>query len=396
MSLKRLRMHFILIMLVCAGCTVLPEQSEIEQLNTPLLLVIDDPRSEREKREIKGNGYAALIDYDSDPILARITKQVTSDYGLIVSEQWPLKSLGVHCIVIESPSEHVLSKLKQDRRVKWVQAFNQYDVQGEVRVPQQKNHVETVIQHHADMLSSTSSKGKGVDIVVVDTGADYSHPALKDSNLLYKDFAKRRGVGHKEAHGTAVVGLIAAQPVEANQRLAGFTGFSPQASVHHFRGCWQDDNGKGKCNTLTLALALDAAVAIRPDVVNLSLSGPSDMILEKIVEKLIANGSVIVTAFDEKRSHNERFPNAQPGVFYAYGVDSTTPQPIPEHSLVAPANALSLAPNGEYDVFTGHSIATPHLTSLAANFIGDNPQSTQQDMVNQLKQWLTKETPNNQ
>jgi subtilisin family serine protease len=390
MSLKYSLMPWVLLIVVFAGCTAIPEQSEIEQLNTPLLLVIDDPRSERERREIKGNGYAALIDYESDPMLSRVTKQVAKDYDLVVSEQWPLKSLGVHCIVIESPSEQVLRELKKDRRVKWVQAFNQYEVQGE-QIPNQANFAESVTKHHAEMLESTSSKGKGVDIVVIDTGADYNHPSLKASNLLYKDFAKRKGIGHKEAHGTAVVGLIAAQPIETEQNVANVTGFSPQASVHHFRGCWQDNTGKGKCNTLTLALALDAAVAIKPDLINLSLSGPSDIILEKIVEKLIQNGSIIVTAFDEKRALHERFPNAQPGVIYAYGVKGDSPQLVPEHSLVAPANALSLAPNGEFDIFTGHSIATPHLTSLAANFIGDNPQSTQEDMVKQLKQWFTKQ-----
>lgn len=370
------------------GCASVPNnQSAIDTLNKPLLVVIDDPRNERQRRDAVGNGYNAPIDYDSDPALSRVTRELAKDYNLVVSAQWPINSLGVHCFVIESPANDVLTSLKQDVRVKWIQPFNQHDVKGEFLQPD-SSPAATELEPTLPSTNQSQSKGKGINIVVVDTGVDYNHPALKDSDLSYKNFVERKGMGHAEMHGTAVVGLIAAQPSN-NLGVPTFTGFAPEASVHHFRGCWQDNSGKGKCNTLTLALALDAAVAVKPDLVNLSLSGPADLILEKIIGRLIADGSIVVSAFDEKRAQHERFPNAQQGVFYAYGIHDTIPENIPENSLFAPANALSLAPNGQYDVFTGHSIATPHLTALAANFIADNPNSSHNDIANHLKQWLT-------
>ena len=375
------------------GCASFAPQVQLNTLTEPLLVVIDDQRSERQRREAAGNHYNALFDYSSDPLLARVTREIANDYNLTLSEQWPINSLGVLCFVIESPSTDVLDTLKRDERVKWVQPFNHYDVKGELQsLPQA---TDANVPNRTQFQEPASSDGKGINIVVIDTGMDYDHPALQNSKLRYQDFVSQRGGGRNEAHGTAVVGLIAAKRMNG-QGVPNFSGFAPEASIHHFRGCWQDDHGKGRCNTLTLALALDAAVAVKPDLINLSLSGPRDVILEKLIQRLINEGGVVITAFDEKRAYDERFPTAQNGVFFAYGISDALPSNIPEYSLLAPANALSLAPNGQYDVFTGHSIATPHLTALAAKYMGDNPDSSHDDMVMHLKQWLTDRYPNYQ
>lgn len=363
--------------LVLEGCATVPEVA-FDQLRDPLLVVIDDPRSERRRRGAMGANYDLLINYEQDPVLQRVTREIAQDYHLTVGSQWPIQSLGVHCFLIEKPAADVLAVLNQDKRIRWVQPFNQFQVKS--------SQATRDLSQDPLKLPQLPYTGKGVDIVVVDTGADTKHPALRSTKLNYRDFAQKRGLGQKEAHGTAIIGLIAAADRDSQSPVKGLV---PDADVHHFRGCWQDQDGKGRCNTLTLALALDAAVSVAPDLLNLSLSGPADPVLEAIVAKLLQQGTVVVSAFDEKRPSNQRFPQAQNGVIYAYGVGHDWPNNVPAQTLLAPANALSLAPNGEYDIFTGHSIATPQLTAMAASLLAGDPNLSQLNLATQLKQWLT-------
>ncbi|MBO1255944.1 S8 family serine peptidase [Alteromonas sp. 5E99-2] len=365
----------------CATSSKVKQNSvALESLNHPMLVVIDDPRSERDRRGLGGVLYGSAGSYEDAPVLARVTNEIASDYQLIVASQWPLKSLGVHCFVIEMPTADVLSKLEQDERIKWVQPFNEYQLQGSA-VDDHQSSVEK-----SNGFPVLPHKGKGVNILVIDTGADINHPALSSTNLRYKNFVRNKGNGHDESHGTAVTGLIAAMPYNDNSVVKGF---APEADIHHFRGCWQDDKGKGKCNTLTLALALDEAVSLEPDLINLSLTGPADPILDEILNKLIAKGTLVISAYDESRSQTARFPKAQKGVVFAFGIDPAKNKVLPQDSIFAPAHALSLAPQGQYDVFVGHSIATPQLTAMAACVKSADPKLSHLDMVNHMKQWFT-------
>lgn len=345
----------------------------------PLLLVIDDPRGERRKFGAQGPGYSAHVDYAQDPILQRATNQLVEEYQLLAADQWPLKSLGVHCILIESPPVDVLERLTKDKRVKWIQPFNEFDTQFSKSSQAPKL---TVISPSIVLPNN----GSGIDIIVIDTGADVSHPAFNDSGMRYQNFVIGKGNGKDEVHGTAVMGLLAANGSSSKTPVRGLTS---QANLLHYRGCWQKSDGKGKCTTLTLALALDAAIASNPNILNLSLSGPKDRILEALIDKLINQGTIIVSAHDSKRASTDRFPLPQPGVIYAYGTSDEELIQIPSDTFLASSTAMSLSPQGLYDVFTGHSIATPQLTAITASLLYADPTISKNTIANRLKQWLT-------
>src|SRR5437879_13748718 len=79
-----------------------------------------------------------------------------------------------------------------------------------------------------------------------------------------------------------MAGLIAAV---ANNHI-GIVGIAPQAELEVFEACWQlePDSDAAACNTFTLARALAAAFASGAPLVNLSLAGPSDPLLNALVE----------------------------------------------------------------------------------------------------------------
>ena len=253
------------------------------------------------------------------------------------------------------------------------------------------------------------TSGNGVRMVVIDTGANVLHPALRDSDIRYENVVNAKGNGKDESHGTAVTGLIAAKHARPKNNLAdatdqydrlpasaqsGVIGLAQNAAIHHIRGCWENHLNEGICNTLTLALALEVAITIEPEIVNLSLSGPADPVLDALVQKLTNSGALVVTAFDQKRSLDERFPQKQPGVWYAYGVDSylegaqSLDENIQQMLFTAPRHALSLTSTGGYDLFTGHSIATPIISGIAATFWARDPTKKRDSIVSMVTDWL--------
>ncbi|MEM0912010.1 MAG: S8 family serine peptidase [Pseudomonadota bacterium] len=362
------------------------------EFKEPLLLVIEDPRGERKRFGAHTSpGYAANVEYNKDPVLQRAAKKIVDDYALVAGQQWPLRSLGVHCIVIETPTPDILVRLKGDRRVKWVQDFNQFNTELREQ-PQSEDKAPVNDQPIIDPPIMTPNvklpnRGLGINILIIDTGLNTQLSAFSDTRMQYKDFVSDSEDGQDEIHGTAVTALLGAQGDNADMPM---NGMMSDANFMHYRGCWQKSDGKGVCTTLTLALALEAAIEATPDVINLSLSGPADRVLEALVEKLLAQGTIIVSAHDNKRNQNNRFPQPRPGVIYAYGMSDVKPFYISSNTFLASASAVSLSPQGSYDVYSGHSIATPQITAMAASLIGTDPAVNKKSIANRLKAWLTR------
>lgn len=361
-----------------SACSSTPKANPLTRNIAPdaLVVVIDDPRGETRRRGI-GPGYAVRLSYEDDPLLHRRAEAIAVDHALSILAEWPLRNLGVHCFVVSKPSAQQVAALRDDNRVRWVQPFNEFSTQLARQAPGDGAIIER-------FMRQVSEGGDGVTIAVVDTAVDRAHPDLRRSDVSSQNFAGARGTPQGESHGTAVVGLISAVP----QSSDGVAGLAQEANVHLLRGCWQDENNRGRCNTLTLALALDAAVDLNPEVLNLSLSGSRDRILDELLGKLLDNGTLVVAAFDEKRKPAERFPSPRPGVVYAYGADSGTPPAKLPNVFYAPRHAVSLAPMGAYDVVSGHSVATPQLAALAARLMDRHQDATRNQIVAALEQWL--------
>jgi subtilisin family serine protease len=226
------------------------------------------------------------------------------------------------------------------------------------------------------------SRGGGVRIAIIDTGADVAHPdlrphAAKSRNFVDADLAEFRA----DTHGTAVAGIIGAVPNNG----VGIVGIAPDVELLVYKACWrQKPTGPAAvCNTFTLAQALSAAIEARADIINLSLGGPSDPLLTRLVRLGLADGAIVVGAMP-RDGVRRGFPVEIEGVIAADMAEAgrTTPDVV----RVPGRDVLSLAPEGHYDFFSGSSLAAAEVSGLIALLKAERPRLTSREAVTLLNQ----------
>jgi subtilisin family serine protease len=211
-------------------------------------------------------------------------------------------------------------------------------------------------------LAHNLSQGNEVHIAIVDTGVDVTHLDLqgriRDVHNLVDDDA---AAFNHDDHGTEVAGVIAAN---ADNRL-GIVGMAPKALLSVYKACWYSPapNEGARCNSLTLAKALAAVLDTDTRIINLSLGGPPDPLLNLLLAKLLGQGRIVITAMPPDGTV-DGFPANMPGVIVVRVSDASA---APPGILSAPGNdILTTQPGGGYDFTSGSSMAAAHVSGIVA------------------------------
>ena len=323
--------------------------------------------------------------YATTPWSRRLTARIAQDYQLELVTDWPIRALGVHCAVFRvggaGPVEAMMQRLALDARVDGVQRMNTFQVLGNHRGepgPSLSGALELDAAHRL-------STGRNVRIAVVDTGIDIHHPDLAGQVVEMRDLVSDSQSDHDDVHGTAVAGIIAAL---ADNR-EGIVGVAPGAKLMSLRACWpQGPTDPGAvCNSLTLARALDAAIRLKPDVLNLSLTGPADPLLQALLEAVLDAGVVVVAAAPGQQAAAASFPTAAERVIRVASIGAGGTGQAAVH---APGNqVLTTFPHGAYDFISGSSFAAAHVSGVVALLLELHPGLPAAD----VRELLMNETP---
>lgn len=301
------------------------------------------------------------------------SRSIAATYKLREVTGWPIGLLGIHCLVYEladgADRGATIERLQRDKRVDSVQPLHSFET---LTGPQTNPY--RGLQRNLDLLNVSKahrwSRGEGVRIGIVDSSVDVSHPDLEGRIAEYRDFvgASARDATH-DTHGTAVAGLIGA----SDQNAVGIVGIAPAARLYAYQACWSEpSSGGARCNTLTLAKGLIAAIEAKAEVVNLSLGGPADPLLTRIVQRGLRRGIVFVGAASAQSDN--RFPTSISGVI---AVDTLRAPHAADAMLFAPGeDVLTLAPNGTYDFFSGSSLAAATISGGIALLLARQPGLT--------------------
>jgi len=339
-------------------------------------------------RTVSGNAldnYPTGGQYQNSGWSGRVARALAERHHLQVVAQWPVTELGVSCVLYEVPEglplSVVMSALNKDRQVAAVQALQHFQVLGGDPVPMASDpyvHLQTGFQALGIAELHRTTTGRGVRIALIDTGVDSSHPDLQ-GQINYSENMAPEPADHNMAdlHGTAVAGVLVARPDNG----IGIAGIAPDAKLFAFRACWPSKPQAlaANCNSFTLAFALNQALRMGCGIINLSLSGPDDPLLRQLVDKALAQGTLVVAAMP-KPSQIGGFPANVKGVIAVGEDDSNHP------AIVAPGkDILTTVPQQSYNFMNGSSFAAPHVAGVAALAMQLHPDWRSADILHLLR-----------
>jgi Subtilase family len=318
-------------------------------------------------------GYDAISPYGPSATARQTMRSLENDYGLREVSAWPIEPLRMHCAVLEIPvgvdRATLLTALAHDRRIKLAQPLQSFTTRSEVY-----NDPYVGLQRGFAQMDVAAahpwSRGQGVRVAIIDTGADTQHPDLRANIAAAANFVDSDDRQfQRDRHGTEIAGVIAA--VANNHE--GIVGVAPGARLLLFKACWQvrADADAARCNSFTLARALVAAFDAHAQIVNLSLAGPADPLLADLIREGLRRGVLFVGAAPTEISEEQEGVLHQPGVIEVAGLGG---QPVRASVLYAPdREILTLLPGGHYDFASGDSIATAQVSGVVALLVAKNP-----------------------
>ncbi|HEY9855748.1 MAG TPA: S8 family peptidase [Stenomitos sp.] len=170
------------------------------------------------------------------------------------------------------------------------------------------------VMHAPEAWSLT--RGAGVTVAVVDTGADLTHPDLQGRLVAGYDATTKGNTPKDEnGHGTHVAGIIAAS---ANNGT-GVVGIAPEAKVMPVKVLSADGSGSDADVADGITWAADHGA----QVLNMSLGGPGEsQVLEDAVNYALKKGVAVIAAMGNDGTNEMSYPAAYPGVVAVGATDS--------------------------------------------------------------------------
>jgi subtilisin len=245
--------------------------------------------------------------------------------------------------------------------------------------------------YNNDAIVSTSG-GVNVNVAVLDTGINTKHSDLVGRVSDCKDFTRgdtpRSNCQDQNGHGTHIAGIIAAN---GGSDGLGIWGVVSQTNVLAYKVCRND----GTCWADDVASAIEYAAQNRVDIISLSLGGNSESIVIKdaIVSAYQKNILIIASAGnDGPLKGSIDWPAAYSEVVAVSAIASD--EIVPDWSsrgmndgdylvesreieFAAPGvNIESTWMDGGYRYLSGTSMATPHVSGLAAKIWDGSATST--------------------
>jgi hypothetical protein len=235
--------------------------------------------------------------------------------------------------------------------------------------PAGQSHAEQYVLGKMDVEQAHRvATGRNVAVALIDSEIDAKNSDL--DGVIVKNFDALGGDDKPHQHGTAMAGAIAAH--------GKLVGIAPGAQLLAARAF--DDARDSKGTSFAIYKSLQWAVDNGARVVNMSFAGPADPTLHRLLAAAADKGLVLIAAAGNAGPNSPPlYPAADPNVIAVTATDSGDAifAMANRGSYVAVAapgvDILALAPGEALQLTTGTSVATAHVSGLAALLIECKP-----------------------
>ncbi|MBI1325758.1 S8 family serine peptidase [bacterium] len=240
---------------------------------------------------------------------------------------------------------------------------------------------------------STAAAGNGsgdvnVDVAIIDTGIDLSHPDLNVAGGQNFSGGSSTDYGDGNGHGTHVSGIVGAK-----DNAFGVVGVAPGARLWSVRVL--GSSGSGTLSGVIAGVDWVRSRASTIEVANMSLGASDSSSLKTAIDRAVASGvTFVVAAGNESRDTSTSSPanSTNTGVITVSALTSAgtvayysnygrnyVDQSGAENGVdvIAPGDSIySTYRNASYTTMSGTSMASPHVAGVAALCKVLNPRYT--------------------
>lgn len=306
----------------------------------------------------------------SNELAQSLSKTLSKIYGLKVTDSFYSTLNDRYVILFRAPrnrnTKALIFALESDPRIHSVQHNYAYDL------------AEGSMQYALDVIGVEpmweSTAGKNIRIAMIDTAVDSSHPDLVGQNIKQISAFDEK-ISAKLSHGTAIAGILS-----GNGKVKGIVPDSHIIAVEAFRSS-RKNRYKGRSSSYHIVSALDLAAQQQPHIINMSLTGPKDSLLNRAIHELHNNGILIVAAAGNGgKQAKPAYPAAYENVLAVTATDSADLLYDQANRgdyifISAPGvNIFTASAKRGYGLNSGTSFAAAHLTGLIALLMDKNPK----------------------
>ncbi|MCC7304432.1 S8 family serine peptidase [bacterium] len=285
-------------------------------------------------------------------------KEIESKYGV----KFLSKKSRHGRYVVTPDNERKLEDLKKDMNVEGISNNDTYTTTA-----QEIGWGVNKINAPAAWSYLLPTTGASVVVAVIDTGVQLNHPDLVDAiQSGGYDYVDDDAVPEDDnGHGTHVAGIIA-----ATNNSIGVVGVAPGAKILPMRVC-STNGGTTSCSSIAIADAIQDSISAGVDIINLSLGGSANELIQSAINDATEAGIIVVAAAGNGNSGGCLYPAAYENVVCVGAVtEEDARAPFSNYGIgldvVAPGVEIeSLGLSSTYTTLSGTSMATAYYSGAA-------------------------------
>src|SRR5215468_4624589 len=281
-------------------------------------------------------------------------------------------------LVQRAMQERVVSSVRPERTYRALGQVTTTDAKVQAAAAVDETSVTWGLEATKTVLSNLT--GAGIKVAVLDTGFDSAHQDFRGRKIVRKLFASQSSEDDKQGHGTHCIGTACGpqRPVNGPRY-----GIAYEAEIYAGKVLGDDGNGTDRSVIAGMDWALDQGCQI----ISMSLGSPADVgdqpnaDFEQIGRVCLDGGSVVIAAAGNESSRPGNIaPVGSPAnattIMAVAAIDrALAPAPFScgginpgqDVDIAAPGvDVLSSLPGNRYGRLNGTSMATPHVSGVAA------------------------------